>query len=68
MYCIVCRSKYNWKTGKLILSGVFHNPELTDERRRNGQLRRDFRDFPCGGIPSKDDILDKTNLGTRRHF
>lgn len=52
MFCTVCEHVFNWVTGEAD-RGPIHNPEwyaLQARLNRNGQVPRDPRDMPCGGL------------------
>lgn len=38
MWCVMCHSAFDWQTGELVTSGVFHNPHYVEWQRRNGTL------------------------------
>ena len=65
MYCTICKTKYDWKTNRLIRSSHFHNPELQRERRNIGNVLRLNNDFICGGVPNKN-LLISTKLLTKK--
>jgi hypothetical protein len=52
MFCISCQTPFDWNTGKIVTSGVIHNPHYYEWLKRNGQsLPRNPADVPCGGYP-----------------
>ena len=54
MWCVVptCHTVFSWRTGKIQVGGVIHNPHFYEYQRRNGGLGpRNVGDVPCGGLP-----------------
>lgn len=51
MFCITCQTPFSWQTGKIVTSGVIHNPHYYEMMKRKGQLPRNPGDVPCGGFP-----------------
>ena len=52
MWCISCKTPWDWITGKMVTSGPIHNPLYLDWMRRNGNtIPRNPADVPCGGYP-----------------
>jgi len=53
MFCVSCQTPFDWGTGKVITSGVIHNPHYFEWLRRNGHTNtRNPADVPCGGYPA----------------
>ena len=51
MWCTKCRTPFSWKRGT-ILTGAIHNPHAVRWQREHGELHRELRDVPCGGLVS----------------
>jgi hypothetical protein len=52
MFCISCQTPFDWNTGKIVTSGVIHNPHYFEWLKRNGKsIQRNPADIPCGGYP-----------------
>jgi hypothetical protein len=57
MFCISCQTPWDWNTGKVVTSGIIHNPHYYEWMKRNGgQAPRNPADVPCGGYPNGWDI------------
>lgn len=53
MFCVSCQTPFSWSTGKIVTTGVIHNPHYFEWLKRNGQsLPRNPQDVPCGGYPA----------------
>jgi predicted transcriptional regulator len=64
MFCISCQTPFDWNTGKIVTSGVIHNPHYFEWLKRNGKsMPRNPADIPCGGYP---DLWTLMNRITRR--
>lgn len=67
MWCTRCHVAFSWSTGRVITSGVFHNPHYFEWRRRGGgPVPRQPGDVPCGGLPDLRD-LDSALRGADQH-
>jgi hypothetical protein len=49
MYCTSCLTAFDWNTG-LVQTGQIHNPHYLEMQRKLGNLGRNVRDIPCGGL------------------
>lgn len=49
MHCVLCHVTFSWETGKLE-TGTVHNPHALRWMRERGDMERDIRDVPCGGL------------------
>ena len=54
MFCITCKTPWDWNTGKVVVGGMIHNPHYYEWMRRNGNAEgiRNPADVPCGGYPN----------------
>ena len=53
MFCITCKTPWDWNTGKVVTSGILHNPHYYEWMKRNGgDVPRNPADVPCGGYPT----------------
>lgn len=53
MFCITCQTPWDWNTGKIVTTGVIHNPHYYEWMKRNGKdAPRNPADVPCGGYPT----------------
>lgn len=59
MFCISCKTPWDWVTGKIVTKGHVHNPHYYEWlQRTGGQIARNPADVPCGGYPRADQLLD----------
>jgi hypothetical protein len=57
MFCITCQTPWSWTSGKVVTSGVIHNPHYYEWMKRNGgTVPRNPADVPCGGYPNAWEI------------
>jgi len=61
MWCPDCHTAFNWNT-LTIEKGVVHNPHFFEFQRLGGNLARNPRDIPCGGIPSVHELYTVCNV------
>lgn len=53
MFCISCKTPWDWNTGKIVTHGALHNPHYYEWMNRNGGgMPRNPADVPCGGYPN----------------
>ena len=53
IWCVTCKTPWDWNTGKIVTKGVIHNPHYYEWLRRNGgDMARNPADVPCGGFPN----------------
>ena len=57
MYCVSCQTPFSWQTGKIVTSGAIHNPHYYEMMKRKGQLPRNPGDVPCGGFPTRYQLV-----------
>jgi len=58
MFCITCKTPWDWVTGKVVTTGIIHNPHYYEWMKRNGgQAPRNPADVPCGGYPAGWDLV-----------
>jgi len=58
MFCITCQTPFSWDTGKIVTSGVIHNPHYYEMMKRKGALPRNPGDVPCGGFPTRYQLVE----------
>jgi hypothetical protein len=52
MFCISCKTPWDWNTGLVVTSGPLHNPHYYEWiKRTGGVMPRNPADVPCGGFP-----------------
>lgn len=67
MFCITCRTPWDWNTGKIVTHGVIHNPHYYEWIKRNGsEIPRNPADIPCGGYPMQWELRNITLNTSRR--
>ena len=57
MYCVSCQTPFSWTTLKIVTSGAIHNPHYYEMMKRKGQLPRNPGDVPCGGFPTRYQLV-----------
>jgi hypothetical protein len=68
MYCVTCKTPWDWNTGKVVTSGIIHNPHYFEWIKRNGgEAPRNPADIPCGGFPNGWE-LRRMPKGLPRHI
>jgi len=62
MWCTLCKTPFSWRTGKIIHTGVLHNPHYMEYQREvtGNANQRDLNDIPCGGMPDYREITGLT--------
>jgi hypothetical protein len=62
MFCITCQTPFDWNTGKIVTSGVIHNPHYFEWLKRNGKsIQRNPADIPCGGYPDLWTLMNRVS-------
>lgn len=51
MWCTSCHNAFSWNTGKVVTTGVIHNPHYYQWLQKGGQVPQNPRNIPCGGLP-----------------
>jgi hypothetical protein len=72
MWCTVCKTPWNWKTGNAIVNGTIHNPHFYEWQRKGGgagvgNVARQPGDVVCGGLPSYQDMLTVLETSALNH-
>jgi len=57
MWCVQCKTTFSWNTGNIINVLNIHNPHYIEYMRQKYNLTRDIRDIPCGGLPTRYQLL-----------
>jgi hypothetical protein len=53
MWCTACHTPFSWSTGKIVTTGIIHNPHYYQWMRNGGggQMPQHPGHIPCGGLP-----------------
>lgn len=53
MWCTSCHTPFSWQTGKVVTTGIIHNPHYYQWMRNGGggQMPQHPGYIPCGGLP-----------------
>ena len=52
IFCITCKTPWDWDTGRIVTKGVIHNPHYYEwMKQTGGEIPRNPADVPCGGYP-----------------
>jgi hypothetical protein len=53
MWCTACHTPFSWSTGKIVTTGIIHNPHYYQWMRNGGggQMPQHPGYIPCGGLP-----------------
>lgn len=57
MWCVSCQTPFSWTTLKIVTTGAIHNPHYYEMMKRKGQLPRNPGDVPCGGFPTRYQLV-----------
>jgi hypothetical protein len=59
MFCITCKTPWDWSTGKIVTNGPLHNPHYYEWMRKTGggAAPRNPLDVPCGGFPTAWELV-----------
>lgn len=58
MFCVSCKTAFNWRTGQIV-TGRIHNPHYYEYMRQRGQIEREIGDVQCGGLPNVQTIANQ---------
>lgn len=71
MFCTSCHVSFNWKTLKITVGGLIHNPHQAEWLRQTQNRPREINDIQCGRELTFDVILatvDEATLTMRRQL